>query len=188
LDEDGCKAADVDASVALYNNLKFKSNIPTEIIEFVDKTLIQVRCSLEDVADNMISSLCARGEKTARIIGQVTETLKNTGATAHVVATTLMPPLVEMTGESEASLIRTISRNLKEVEYEPEDVKSAITELVLKILDNDMTQYVDAVKALEDSLKDMGMFANERHGYVCQRNPRVHQGKHPVPPDTSRGD
>jgi len=178
LDEDGCKSADVDASVALYNNLKFKSNIPTEIIEFVDKTLIQVRCSLEDVADNMISSLCARGEKTARIIGQVTETLKNTGATAHVVATTLMPPLVEMTGESEASLIRTISRNLKEVEYEPEDVKSAITELVLKILDNDMTQYVDAVKALEDSLKDMGMFANEIQEYVKANIPSP-----PTPPE-----
>merc|ERR1719175_230833 len=180
LDEDGCKSADVDASVALYNNLKFKSNIPTEIIEFVDKTLIQVRCSLEDVADNMISSLCARGEKTARIIGQVTETLKNTGATAHVVATTLMPPLVEMTGESEASLIRTISRNLKEVEYEPEDVKSAITELVLKILDNDMTQYVDAVKALEDSLKDMGMFANEIQEYVKANIPSP-----PTPPEES---
>merc|ERR1719312_1755522 len=178
LDEDGCKSADVDASVALYNNLKFKSNIPTEIIEFVDKTLIQVRCSLEDVADNMISSLCARGEKTARIIGQVTETLKNTGATAHVVATTLMPPLVEMTGESEASLIRTISRNLKEVEFEPEDVKSAITELVLKIIDNDMTQYVDAVKALEDSLKDMGMFANEIQEYVKANIPSP-----PTPPE-----
>jgi len=178
LDEDGCKAADVDSSVALYNNLKFKSNIPTEIIEFVDKTLIQVRCSLEDVADNMISSLCARGEKTARIIGQVTETLKNTGATAHVVATTLMPPLVEMTGESEASLIRTISRNLKEVDYEPEDVKSAITELVLKIIDNDMTQYVDAVKALEDSLKDMGMFANEIQEYIKANIPSP-----PTPPE-----
>jgi len=178
LDEDGCKSADVDASVALYNNLKFKSNIPTEIIEFVDKTLIQVRCSLEDVADNMISSLCARGEKTARIIGQVTETLKNTGATAHVVATTLMPPLVEMTGETEASLIRTIARNLKEVEYEPEDIKSAITELVLKILDNDMTQYVDAVKALEDSLKDMGMFANEVQEYIKANIPSP-----PTPPE-----
>merc|ERR550539_1705920 len=178
LDEDGCKAADVDGSVTLYNNLKFKSNIPTEIIEFVDKTLIQVRCSLEDVADNMISSLCARGEKTARIIGQVTETLKNTGATAHVVATTLMPPLVEMTGESEASLIRTISRNLKEVEYEPEDVKSAITELVLKIIDNDMSQYVDAVKALEDSLKDMGLFANEIQEYIKANIPSP-----PTPPE-----
>ena len=143
----------------------------------------------------MISSLCARGEKTARIIGQVrkthvkmghetnkffqvTETLKNTGATAHVVATTLMPPLVEMTGESEASLIRTIARNLKEVEYEPEDVKSAITELVLKILDNDMTQYVDAVKALEDSLKDMGMFANEIQEYIKANIPSP-----PTPPE-----
>merc|ERR1719400_1580264 len=142
------------------------------------KDFTSVRCSLEDVADNMISSLCARGEKTARIIGQVTETLKNTGATAHVVATTLMPPLVEMTGESEASLIRTISRNLKEVEYEPEDVKSAITELVLKILDNDMTQYVDAVKALEDSLKDMGMFANEIQEYIKANIPSP-----PTPPE-----
>merc|ERR1719291_173791 len=126
----------------------------------------------------MISSLCARGEKTARIIGQVTETLKNTGATAHVVATTLMPPLVEMTGESEASLIRTISRNLKEVEYEPEDVKSAITELVLKIIDNDMSQYVDAVKALEDSLKDMGLFANEIQEYIKANIPSP-----PTPPE-----
>jgi hypothetical protein len=142
------------------------------------KDFTSVRCSLEDVADNMISSLCARGEKTARIIGQVTETLKNTGATAHVVATTLMPPLVEMTGESEASLIRTISRNLKEVEYEPEDVKSAITELVLKIIDNDMSQYVDAVKALEDSLKDMGLFANEIQEYIKANIPSP-----PTPPE-----
>merc|ERR1740123_1654996 len=142
------------------------------------KDFTSVRCSLEDVADNMISSLCARGEKTARIIGQVTETLKNTGATAHVVATTLMPPLVEMTGETEASLIRTISRNLKEVEYEPEDVKSAITELVLKIIDNDMSQYVDAVKALEDSLKDMGMFANEVQEYIKANIPSP-----PTPPE-----
>merc|ERR1719278_454628 len=142
------------------------------------KDFTSVRCSLEDVADNMISSLCARGEKTARISGQVTETLKNTGATAHVVATTLMPPLVEMTGESEASLIRTISRNLKEVEYDVEDVKSSVTELVLKILDNDMTQYVDAVKALEDSLKDMGMFANEVQEYIKANIPSP-----PTPPE-----
>merc|ERR1719464_2344247 len=89
-----------------------------------------------------------------------------------------MPPLVEMTGESEASLIRTISRNLKEVEYEPEDIKSAITELVLKIIDNDMTQYVDAVKALEDSLKDMGMFANEVQEYIKANIPSP-----PTPPE-----
>ena len=108
----------------------------------------------------------------------MTETLKNTGATAHVVATTLMPPLVEMTGESEASLIRTIARNLKEVDYEAEDVKSAITELVLKIIDNDMSQYVDSVKALEDSLKDMGMFANEVQEYIKANIPSP-----PTPPE-----
>ena len=86
------KPNDVDSANKLYNNLKFKSNIPTEVIEHVDKTLIQVRCSLEDVADNMISSLGARGEKENVITRQVTQTLKNTGATANVVAHTLVPP------------------------------------------------------------------------------------------------
>merc|ERR1719264_1585494 len=86
------------------------------------KDFTSVRCSLEDVADNMISSLCARGEKTARIIGQVTETLKN--------------------------------------------------------IDNDMSQYVDAVKALEDSLKDMGLFANEIQEYIKANIPSP-----PTPPE-----
>jgi hypothetical protein len=36
------KPADVETAVKIYNNLKFKSNIPTEVIEYVDKTLIQV--------------------------------------------------------------------------------------------------------------------------------------------------
>jgi len=178
LDGEICQPGDVDASVKMYNNLKLKSNIPTEIIEFVDKTLIQVRCSLEDVADNMISSLCARGEKTARIIGQVTETLKKTGATAHVVASTMMPPLAEMTGENETSLIRVIGRNLKEVEYDVEEVKSAVTELVLKILDNDPPQYHDAVKALEDTLKELGMFSNDIQEYIKENIPSP-----PTPPE-----
>merc|ERR1712080_34349 len=107
---DEYKPADVEHTVAVYNNLKFKSNIPTEVIEYVDKSLIQVRCSLEDVADNMISSLSARGEKTNRIISQVTEPLQKTGATAHVVATTLMPPCMELTGEKETALVRIIGR------------------------------------------------------------------------------
>jgi len=178
LDGEICQPADVDASVNMYNNLKLKSNIPTEIIDFVDKTLIQVRCSLEDVADNMISSLCARGEKTARIIGQVCETLKKTGATAHVVASTMMPPLAEMTGECETSLIRVIGRNLKEVEYDVEEVKSAVTELVLKILDNDPPQYHDAVKALEDTLKELGMFSNDIQVYIKENIPSP-----PTPPE-----
>merc|ERR1719494_461034 len=65
-----------------------------------------------------------------------------------------------------------------EVDYEAEDVKSAITELVLKIIDNDMSQYVDSVKALEDSLKDMGMFANEVQEYIKANIPSP-----PTPPE-----
>ena len=112
------KPADIEATVNLYNNLKFKSNIPSEVIEFVDKSLIQVRCSLEDVTDNMISSLQARGEKQSRIVSQVTDMLKKTGATALVTATTMLPPLVELTGDQEVVLTKVISRNLKEVDYE----------------------------------------------------------------------
>ena len=112
------KPADIEATVNLYNNLKFKSNIPSEVIEYVDKSLIQVRCSLEDVTDNMISSLQARGEKQSRIVSQVTDMLKKTGATALVTATTMLPPLVELTGDQEVVLTKVISRNLKEVDYE----------------------------------------------------------------------
>ena len=38
--------------------------------------IIQVRCSLEDVADNMISNLKARGEKDMRITYEVSVLLR----------------------------------------------------------------------------------------------------------------
>merc|ERR1719228_1199329 len=169
---DEYKPADV------YNNLKFKSNIPTEVIEYVDKSLIQVRCSLEDVTDNMISSLAARGEKTGRIVGLVTETLQKTGATAHVVAATLMPPCVELTGEKETALVRIIGRNLKEVEFETDDVKSATTELVLKIIETEPSLYHEAVKSLEDTFKDMGEFQTAINDWVKEHLPSP-----PTPPE-----
>ena len=117
------KPVDIENTVDFYNNLKFKSNIPTDIIEFVDKSMIQNRCSLEDVADNMVSSLQARGEKPSRIISQVTEMLKKTGATAAVTATTMLPPLVDLTGDTEIVLTRVVAMNLKQVEYESKTVK-----------------------------------------------------------------
>jgi hypothetical protein len=61
----------------------------------------QVRCSLEDVADNMFSTMRARGEKEMKIVRDVTETLKKTGASASVVGATIMPPLKELTGKRE---------------------------------------------------------------------------------------
>ena len=126
------KPDDIETTVNFYNNLKFKSNIPTEVIEFVDKSLIQTRCSLEDVADNMISSLQARGEKQSRIINQVTEMLKKTGATAAVTATTLLPPLVDLTGDTEIVLTRVVALNLKQVDYEGKKEIKDNKKLILK--------------------------------------------------------
>ena len=36
----------------------------------------------------------------------------------QVTATTLLPPLVDLTGETEIQLTKTVARNLKEGEYE----------------------------------------------------------------------
>ena len=46
------------------------------------------------------------------------EMLKKTGATCQVTATTLLPPLVDLTGETEIVLTKVVARNLKEVDYE----------------------------------------------------------------------
>jgi len=175
---DETKPVDIEHTVNVYNNLKFKSNIPTEVIEFVDKSLIQVRCSLEDVADNMISSLSARGEKTSRIVSSVTEMLKKTGATAHVTATTLMPPLVELTGEQEVVLTKTVARNLKDVDYENEEIKGAMTDMIVKIIEDDPSQHTEGVSSIEQILKDTGMSLPEIKAYVGSNLPPP-----PTPPE-----
>jgi len=150
------KPNDVDDTTKIYNNLKMKANILTDVIEYVDKTLIQVRCSLEDVADNMISNLKARGEKDMRITYEVIDTLKKTGASASVVSATIMPPLKDMTGKSESELTKSISKNLKEVDYTKDDVKGAVTEMITKIMETDPAQYAEAAAAFESCFKDLG--------------------------------
>jgi len=172
------KPADIETTVNFYNNLKFKSNIPTEVIEFVDKSLIQVRCSLEDVADNMISSLQARGEKTGRIVNQVTDMLKKTGATAAVTASTLLPPLVDLTGDPEIVLTRVVARNLKEVDYETEEVKGAMTDIIVRIIEDDPSQYPEGISSQEAILKDCGMSLPEIKDYIAANLPPP-----PTPPE-----
>ena len=49
--------------------------------------------------------------------------LKKTGATAAVTASTLLPPLVDLTGDPEIVLTRVVARNLKEVDYESRIIK-----------------------------------------------------------------
>merc|ERR1712223_932986 len=81
--------ADVDCFVKLYDNIKLKANIPEEVIEFIDKKLIQVRCSLEDVADNMVGTKLAMGAKEAQVTRDLCETLRKTGASAEITCTTM---------------------------------------------------------------------------------------------------
>ena len=95
---------DVDIFVKLYDNLKLKANIPEDVIEHIDKTLIQVRCSLEDVADNMVGSQLARGEKEPQVVRNLCETLSKTGASCEIVGTTMMGSLKKVVTKPECDL------------------------------------------------------------------------------------
>jgi hypothetical protein len=70
----------------------------------------------------MFSTMRARGEKEMKIVRDVTETLKKTGATASVVGATIMPPLKELTGKREVELTKVIGRNLKDVDYSSKSI------------------------------------------------------------------
>lgn len=155
------KPADVEASVKTYNNLKLKSNIPLDVIEHVDKTLIQVRCSLEDVADNMISTMSARGEKEHNITRNVLETLKNTGATANIVSATVVAPFKDLTGKNECELTKVVGRGLKDVDYSDDDVQGAVVEMTIKIIEENPEMREEACAAMEAIMKDFGGFPDQ---------------------------
>ena len=113
---------DVDAHVQLYDNLRLKSNIPLEVIEYVENKLVQVRCSLEDVADNMVSSQLARGEKESMVIRALCETLSKTGSSSEIVATTMMSALKRVLSEtkSDCDIMKAIGNTMHEQGTESE--------------------------------------------------------------------
>ena len=107
-------ANDVDCFVKLYDNIKLKANIPEDVIEHIDKTLIQVRCSLEDVADNMVGSQLARGEKEAQVVRNLTSTLQKTGASCEIVGTTMMGSLKKVLTKPECDIMKDVGRAITE--------------------------------------------------------------------------
>ena len=107
-------ANDVDSFVKLYDNIKLKANIPEETIEFVDKNLIQARCSLEDVADNMVGSQLSRGEKEGQVIRNLCETLRKTGATCESVCTTMHGSIKKVVAKPECDIMKDVGRAVTE--------------------------------------------------------------------------
>ncbi len=106
--------ADVEAFVNFYDNLRLKANIPVEVVEFIDSKLIQVRCSLEDVADNMVASQIARGEKESMVVRALCETLIKTGASPETVATTMMAALRRVLTKGECDIMKDVGRTMHE--------------------------------------------------------------------------
>ena len=74
----------------------------------------QVRCSLEDVADNLVASQLARGEKDHMVIRNLCETLLKTGASAETTATTMMSALKKVLQKPECDLMKDTGRTLFE--------------------------------------------------------------------------
>ena len=115
--------ADVDCFVKLYDNLRLKSNIPLEVIDHIDKTLIQVRCSLEDVADNLVSSQLARGEKENQVVRSLCDTLHKTGASPEIVGTTMMSSLRKVIVKPECDIMKDVGRAMNEDGFESKNIE-----------------------------------------------------------------
>ena len=82
----------------------------------------KVRCSLEDVADNMVSSQLARGEKESMVIRALCETLSKTGSSSEIVATTMMSALKRVLSEtkSDCDIMKAIGNTMHEQGTESE--------------------------------------------------------------------
>merc|ERR1712142_1099261 len=89
-----------------------------------------------------------------------------------------MPPLVELTGEQEVALTKTVARNLKDVDYENEEIKSAMTDMIVKIIEDDPAQHAEGVSSIETILKESGMSLPEIKAYVGSNLPPP-----PTPPE-----
>ena len=105
---------DVDSFCKLYDNIKLKANIPEETIEFIDKKLIQVRCSLEDVADNMVGTKLAMGAKEAQVTRDLCETLRKTGASAEITCTTMHGALKKVVTKNDCDIMKDVGRAVVE--------------------------------------------------------------------------
>merc|ERR1719232_1650788 len=161
--------AAVDAFVNFYDNLRLKSNIPLEVIEHIDSKLVQVRCSMEDVADNMVSAQLARGEKESMVIRALCDTLSKTGSSAEIVATTMMAALKKVLTKSECEMMKDIGRTLHEQGTNKENLQKAMTELLLNVLHGDPDSYdvrMDALKSLEAVLREAGGFQAEVRQFI----------------------
>jgi len=160
---------DVDLHVKFYDNLKLKANIPQDVIDFIDNKLIQVRCSLEDVADNLVCAQLARGEKEGQVVRSLCSTLQNTGSSSEIIATTMMASLRRVLEKEEPDIMKDIGRTMHEQGTEKDNLQKAMTELLLNLLDEDPDGWdlrQDALKAMENVLKEAGGFPNEIRDFM----------------------
>merc|ERR1719270_3129676 len=159
--------ADVDCFVKLYDNIKLKANIPEDVIEFIDKKLIQVRCSLEDVADNMVGTKLAMGAKEAQVTRDLCETLRKTGASAEITCTTMHGALKKVVNKNDCDIMKDVGRAVVEDgNYPSDDVTKAMTEVCLNILEDEIQLREEAYKAMETIMKDAGAFPTEIREYL----------------------
>ena len=84
------------------------------IMQAVPFFQIQVRCSLEDVADNLVCAQLARGEKEGQVVRSLCSTLQNTGSSSEIIATTMMASLRRVLEKEEPDIMKDIGRTMHE--------------------------------------------------------------------------
>ncbi|TRY80945.1 hypothetical protein TCAL_04722 [Tigriopus californicus] len=154
------KANDVELMVKVYEQLGLKGNIPTEVIEHIDRNLIQVRCSLEDVAENHVSSALSRGERETMIARSLTEVLMKTGASLEIVVSTMYTVLKrKMENIDDLEMIKIIGRSLIDAAVESDDFLPALKSLQvdnMELIEEDLMK-----RGMEILLKELQFFPDE---------------------------
>lgn len=130
---------------------------------------LQVRCSLEDVADNLVCGQLARGERDSQVLRSLCDTLLKTGASPEIVAATMMNSLRRVLEKGQGDIMKDIGRTLHEQGTEKENLNKAMTTLLLNVLNDDPDGYetrMEAIKAMEMVLKEAGGFPNEIRAFM----------------------
>eukprot|EP00095_Tigriopus_kingsejongensis_P004187 maker-scaffold47_size466558-snap-gene-3.44 protein:Tk04187 transcript:maker-scaffold47_size466558-snap-gene-3.44-mRNA-1 annotation:"---NA---" len=154
------KSSDVELLVKVYDQLGVKGNIPKEVIEHIDRNLIQVRCSLEDVAENHVNSANARGERETMIARSLVEVLLKTGASLEIVVSTMFQVLKRnFEGIEDLEMIKMIGRSLIDSAVESDDFLPALTSLQAENVENLSEELMK--KGMEILLKELQFFPDE---------------------------
>eukprot|EP00094_Tigriopus_californicus_P004904 TCALIF_04722-PA protein Name:"Protein of unknown function" AED:0.23 eAED:0.19 QI:0/0.72/0.65/0.86/0.81/0.73/23/0/2841 len=137
-----------------------EKNIAQNGVPPVEIARVLVRCSLEDVAENHVSSALSRGERETMIARSLTEVLMKTGASLEIVVSTMYTVLKrKMENIDDLEMIKIIGRSLIDAAVESDDFLPALKSLQvdnMELIEEDLMK-----RGMEILLKELQFFPDE---------------------------